>query len=82
MHCLCLLPTHRALAAAQRPPRPGSKTRHHLKVAQQYVSNPLLLHGRKSHLRLWLLVSGVTPLRAYLHTTGLVLFSSEAYNPR
>jgi hypothetical protein len=71
----------RALQAALLPPRNASKPHMHLKVAQQYITRPLLLAGRKFHLRLWLLVTGHTPLRAYLHTSGLVLFSSEPYNP-
>ena len=37
------------------------------------------MSGRKFHLRLWLLVTGHSPLRAYLHDRGLVLFSSEQY---
>ena len=64
-----------------------------LQVAQLYLTRPLLLEGRKSHLRLWLLVisqPGATrgahrsidpPHRAYLHDRGLVLFSSETYKP-
>jgi tubulin polyglutamylase TTLL6/13 len=49
-------------------------------VAQLYVTNPLLLSGRKFHLRLWMLVTGHAPLRAYMHTKGLVLFSSQPYD--
>jgi hypothetical protein len=45
------------------------------------VTDPLLLDGRKFHFRLWMLVTGHAPLRAYLHDQGLVLFSSAAYEP-
>ncbi|KAG2454005.1 hypothetical protein HYH02_001048 [Chlamydomonas schloesseri] len=55
--------------------------RFQLQVAQQYVTNPLLVLGRKCHLRLWVLVTAHSPLRAYLHRRGLVLFSSEPYDP-
>eukprot|EP00198_Chlamydomonas_reinhardtii_P005350 XP_001694686.1 predicted protein [Chlamydomonas reinhardtii] len=50
-------------------------------VAQQYVTDPLLVLGRKCHLRLWVLVTAHCPMRAYLHKRGLVLFSSEPYDP-
>lgn len=50
-------------------------------LAQQYISNPLLINGRKFGLRLWVTVPGVSPLRVYLHKAGLVLFSCERYTP-
>lgn len=65
-----------------RPPKNPNKPQTHVKVAQQYITNPLLLQGRKSHLRLWLLVTSHQPLRAYLHGQGLVLFSSEPYDTK
>jgi hypothetical protein len=65
-----------------RPPKNPSKPQTHIKVAQQYVTNPLLIQGRKFHLRLWLLVTSHQPLRAYLHGQGLVLFSSEPYDTK
>lgn len=46
-------------------------------LAQRYVPDPLLIGGRKSGVRLWVLVTGVDPLRAYVSTYGLVLFSTE-----
>jgi hypothetical protein len=67
--------------AASQPPRHPGRPHTHLKVAQLYVTNPLLIRGRKFHLRLWVLVTGHAPLRAYMHTRGLVLFSSAAYDP-
>jgi hypothetical protein len=69
-----------ALQVALRPPKNPGKPQSHIKVAQQYITNPLLIQNRKFHLRLWLLVTSHSPLRAYLHTGGLVLFSSEAYD--
>jgi hypothetical protein len=40
----------------------------------------LHLQGRKYGIRVWLLISGVNPLRAYLHSNGLVLFSTHGYD--
>jgi hypothetical protein len=72
----------RALQVAVRPPKNPNKPQTHVKVAQQYITNPLLIQGRKFHLRLWLLVTSHQPLRAYLHGQGLVLFSSEPYDTK
>lgn len=69
------------MQAAQAPPRHPGRPHTHLKVAQLYITDPLLLQGRKFHLRLWVLVTGARPLRAYMHAQGLVLFSSTAYEP-
>ena len=49
-------------------------------VAQRYISNPLLVRGRKFHLRLYLLITSLHPLRALLHREGLVLFASSNYS--
>lgn len=46
-------------------------------LAQRYVANPLLIGGRKFGVRLWVLVTGHAPYRAYLSDRGLVLFSTE-----
>lgn len=50
-------------------------------LAQRYITDPLLINGRKFGLRLWALVPGAAPLRAYVHANGLALFSSEPYRP-
>eukprot|EP00879_Flechtneria_rotunda_P008305 GHRR01008699.1.p1 GENE.GHRR01008699.1~~GHRR01008699.1.p1 ORF type:complete len:583 (+),score=215.80 GHRR01008699.1:172-1920(+) len=77
---LRLVRTQHAMQVALRPPKNPAKPQNHIKVAQQYITNPLLIQGRKFHLRLWLLVTSYCPLRAYLHKKGLVLFSSELYD--
>lgn len=49
-------------------------------IAQRYIANPLLIGGRKFHLRLYLLITNLQPLRALLHREGLVLFASSIYS--
>ena len=49
-------------------------------IAQCYITNPFLVHGRKFHLRLYLVITNLHPLRALLHTEGLVLFASSNYS--
>ena len=51
-------------------------------VAQRYIKNPLLLYGRKFHMRLYLLVTSLQPLRALLHKEGLVLLASSNYTEK
>lgn len=75
----------KAAAAAVKvtvPLRPHSKPKVKPYVqAQQYISNPLLLsEGRKFGIRVWVLITGFDPLRVYLHSKGLVLFSTDAYS--
>lgn len=41
-------------------------------VVQQYIENPLLLHGAPFSLRVYVLVTSVVPLRAYIHSEGTV----------
>ena len=48
-------------------------------VAQCYITNPLLVNDRKFHVRLYLLITSLWPLRAYLHKEGLVLFATSNY---
>ena len=49
-------------------------------IAQRYISDPLLVRGRKFHLRLYLVITNLNPLRALLHKEGLVLFASRNYS--
>ena len=49
-------------------------------IATHYVYNPHLINGRKYDLRLYLLVTGYTPLKIYLFDNGLARFCSEKYD--
>jgi hypothetical protein len=49
-------------------------------IASHYVYNPHLIRGRKYDLRLYLLVTGYTPLKIYLYDDGLARFCSEEYD--
>ena len=48
-------------------------------VAQKYIENPFLVNGRKFHLRLYLVITNMQPLRVLLHKEGLVLFAASNY---
>ena len=48
-------------------------------VAQRYITNPLSVNDRKFHVRLYLLITSLQPLKAYLHKEGLVLFATSNY---
>jgi len=49
-------------------------------IATHYIYNPHLINGRKYDMRLYLLVTGYTPLKIYLFDDGLARFCSEEYD--
>lgn len=49
-------------------------------LLQKYIGKPLLLAGRKFHIRLYLVVSNLHPLQVFLHREGLVLLASRNYS--
>lgn len=49
-------------------------------VIQKYIADPFLIDGRKFHLRLYLVITNLVPLRVLLHREGLVLFASNKYS--
>jgi len=51
-------------------------------IVQRYLERPLLIDGRKSHLRIYALITSAEPLRAYVYSEGIVRFAPEPYDPR
>ena len=49
-------------------------------IVTHYVYNPHLINGKKYDLRLYLLVTGYTPMKIYLFDNGLARFCSEKYD--
>ena len=49
-------------------------------LVQRYVTDPLLLEGRKFHLRLYLVISSLDPLRVLVFREGLLLLSSKNWS--
>jgi tetratricopeptide (TPR) repeat protein len=48
-------------------------------VIQRYLGNPYLLNGRKFHARVYVMVSGTDPLRAYVYREGIARLAPEPY---
>ena len=49
-------------------------------IITHYISNPHLINRKKYDLRLYVLITGYTPLKIYLFEDGLTRFCSEDYN--
>ncbi|GKT14465.1 Tubulin tyrosine ligase [Aduncisulcus paluster] len=49
-------------------------------VIQKYISNPLLINGKKCDLRLYVIIYSVNPLIILLHSHGIVRFASTKYS--
>jgi Tfp pilus assembly protein PilF len=50
-------------------------------VVQRYLDRPYLVDGRKSHVRIYCLITSAAPLRAYVYSEGVVRFAPERYEP-
>jgi len=53
---------------------------HKNNILSEYISNPLLIDGKKFDLRYYLLVTSHNPLRLYLYEDGLTRIASEKYS--
>jgi len=49
-------------------------------IVTKYISNPLLINKKKFDFRIYILVTGHDPLKAYIFNEGLVRISSEEYD--
>jgi hypothetical protein len=50
-------------------------------IASHYISNPLLIDGLKSDLRIYVGVTSINPLRIYMYEEGLTRFATTLYVP-
>jgi phosphoenolpyruvate phosphomutase len=48
-------------------------------ILQRYITNPLLLNGRKSELRIYWVILSTEPLVAFLYDTGTVRLTSKEF---
>lgn len=46
---------------------------------QKYIARPFLIDGYKHTLRLYVLITSISPLRLYLHKNGIIKFASEQF---
>ena len=51
-------------------------------MISEYISKPHLLNGYKYDLRLYVVVTGLDPLRVYLHQEGLVRICTHKYSTK
>jgi tubulin polyglutamylase TTLL5 len=49
-------------------------------VVQKYLKNPLLLRGHKFDMRIYVLVTSVKPLEAFLYSEGFARLSTEPFS--
>ena len=50
-------------------------------MISRYISNPLLIDGKKFDLRIYILVTSFKPLRCYYYRQGFCRFCATRYRP-
>ena len=48
-------------------------------LVSEYISNPLLINGKKFDLRIYVCITCANPLRFYIYEDGLVRFATENF---
>lgn len=48
-------------------------------VLQKYLNNPLLLNGFKFDIRIYVLVTSINPLEAFIYKEGFARLSTQPY---
>ena len=48
-------------------------------LLSKYISNPHLIHNLKYDFRIYVLITGLAPLKLYLYREGMVRFATEKY---
>ena len=49
-------------------------------LVQRYLANPYLIKERKFDLRVYVLITGVSPLKVYVYKDGFIRFATEVYD--
>lgn len=49
-------------------------------IVQRYITNPFLINGYKWDLRIYVLVTSISPLTIYIYQEGIVRFSSRKFS--
>ena len=51
-------------------------------MVQRYLHKPYLIEGLKFDMRIYVLISGIDPLRIFVYEEGLARFATEEYRRR
>ena len=49
-------------------------------LVQQYIQNPLLIRNRKTKLRVYLLLTDLDPMKAWVYSNGIMSIAVDEYS--